>query len=123
MHASWKVCDLVYDIFFLYSENLDIIKYSRLTTFFILFVQNPTSTRKKLVATALYGNLEIDFTTNLNKYFRSYQYFQSCTALFKKKNLTHCKAGSRHAIAIPLHQAYCLTCFYSYIKFYCPQVR
>ena len=83
-HTSWKVCDFVYDVFFLYPENLDTIKYSKLVTFFILFVQNPTPTRKKLVATALYGNLEIDFTINLNKYFRSYQYFQSCTAFFKK---------------------------------------
>ena len=36
--------------FFLYSENLDTIQYSKLTTFFILFVLPP---RKNLVATAL----------------------------------------------------------------------
>ena len=72
MPTSWKVCDLVYDVFFLYSENLDTIKYFKLTTFFILFVSpNLTPTRKELVATALYGNLQIGFTINLNKYFRT----------------------------------------------------
>ena len=88
--------------FFLYPENLDTIKYSKLTTFFILFVLNPPpSPRTNLVATALYGNLEIDYSINLNKYF--------WTVI--------------NTIAMPLHQTYFLTCFYSYIKFYCPKVR
>ena len=52
----------------------------------------------------------------------SYQYFQSCSAFFLKIS-AHCKAGSRHAVAMPIHQTYCFTCFYNYVNFYCPKVR
>ena len=93
--TSWNVCDLVYDVFFLYLENLDTIKYFKLTLFFIIFVSrypptplplpNSTPTRKKLVATALYGNLEIGFTINLNKYFRTVINTFKVALLFLKK--------------------------------------
>ena len=117
-HTSWKVCDLVYDVFFLYPENLGTIKYFKLTTFFILFVPQSYPPRKKLVATALYGNLEIDFTINLNKYFRTViNTFKVALFFLFFLISTHCKAGSIHAVAMPLHQTDCFTCFYSCIKF------
>ena len=113
--------------FFLYPKNLDTIKYSKLTTFFIiLYVPPPPPTpppppRKNLVPTALYENLEIDFSINLNKYF--WTVILSKLHYFFVKISTYCKTGSRYVVAMPLHQSYCLTCFYSCIKFYCPKVR
>ena len=49
-----------------------------------------------------------------------FQYFRSST--FFVKIATNYKTGSKHAIAIPLHQVYCLTCIYGFMKFYCPKV-
>ena len=90
--TSWKVYDLVYDVFFIYPENLDTIKYFKLTTFVILFVpfpssspDNPTPTRKKLVATGTVWKFRNWFYYQFKQIFQnSYQYFQSCTAFLKE---------------------------------------
>ena len=62
------------------------------------------------------------FCYQFKQIFRNtYQYFEIYTAFFKISG--HCKADSRHAAPMPLHQTYCFICFYSYVKFYCPKVR
>ena len=88
VHFMGGLWSCIWCTFFLRPENLDTIKYSMPTTFFIHFVLPP--------------------------------------APFPQKNFnvsTHCKAVSRHAVAIPLRKTYCSTCFYSYIKFFCRKVR
>ena len=87
-----------------------------------IFYSFCASPRKKLVATAPNENLKIDFSINLNKYFWKVIYTFKVALLFQKIS-THCKADLRHVVAMPLHQTYCLTCFYSCIKFYCPKLR
>ena len=36
---------------------------------------------------------------------------------------THCKTGSKHAVAMLLYQTYCFTCIYNQIKFHCWRKR
>ena len=69
-----------------------------------------------------YGNLEIDFSINLNIYFRAVINTFKVTRFFIKIS-AHCKTGSRHAVVMPLRHTYCLTCFYSYKKFFRQKVR
>ena len=69
-----------------------------------------------------YGNLEIDFSINLNKHFRAVMNTLKSHCFFVKV-LTHCKTNSKHAVVMPLHHTFCLTCFYNCIKLYCPKVR
>ena len=91
-HTSWKVCDCVNDVFFLEPENLDTIKYFKLTTFFILFVTPPspltpnsTPTRKKIVANETAWKFRNWFYYKFKQIFQNnYQYFQSWNAFFKK---------------------------------------
>ena len=42
---------------------------------------------------------------------------------FSVKILTYYKTDLKHAVAMPLHQGYCLTCIYICISFYCPKMR
>ena len=67
-HAMWKVSDLAYVTFFVYPRNLDIMKYTKLTAFFIVLVSPPPQKKLKLrhwkeILTTLFIKLICDFLT------------------------------------------------------------
>ena len=70
----------------------------------------------------IFSNLERNFGLNLNTFFwwiiKSFG-----VTLFFVKILTHYKTDLKHAVAVPLHQWYCVTCLCSCIKLYCPKMR
>ena len=62
-----------------------------------------------------FGNLVIDFSGNVNKYFWTVTSTFNYDALSLK--LRHNKTNSKRAVAMPLHKAYFLTWIYSQLSF------
>ena len=62
-------------------------------------------------------HLGIDFSISLNQYFRTgFDTFK--IKLLLLEILTDFITGLKHAVAVLLHQAYCLTCIYNCIIFF-----
>ena len=69
-----------------------------------------------------FGNLEIGFSTNINKCFWIATNISDVTLLFVKIS-THYQTDLKRAVATPSYQACCLTYIYSHIKFCYPKVE